>query len=312
MATQLPIDDFSTCLNETQDLYDKLWSSLRLTLKTSQKSLPERSSITAWERASNNYDKVSLTGELKFAEQPGGPIFHFSLKPMKVERSYRLARKFGGDRFCIVGMPGISCGNLPGHLKPDHFAVRDSLVKRLVDTDLCFLGRIWRAFYLKPDSKKPHRGKQSSFNEIKYRIYFFARDGHDFTNQPSTGEKDPRRSSHAPMSIETLIDWFMPAKNNQGQTCLKFFSRLALGVSSTTPTLEFHSNEIIKTRDARAGFPEVRRLNLQRIGERLPKGSNLEDCVMNDVRSVRNSKPLKDLIKSGLRSDLTGRCRSDS
>ncbi|MCJ1464994.1 hypothetical protein MMC07_003609 [Pseudocyphellaria aurata] len=282
MATQLPIDVFSTCLNEIEDVYEKLWSSLSFTVKSRQKSLPEKSSITAWERASNNYERVSLTGELKFAEKPGGPVFHFNLKPMKIERSYRLARKFGGDRFCIVGMPGISCGNLPGYLKPDHFAVRESIVQRLVDTDLYFLGRIWRAFYLKPDSKKPHRGKQSSFNEIKYRVYFFARDGHDFRNQPSTGETDPRRSSHAPMSIETLVDWFMPAKNNQGQTCLKFFSRLALGVSSTTPTLEFSPNEIIKTHDARAEFAEVRRLNLQRISEKLPKSWNLEDCVMND------------------------------
>lgn len=253
-------------------------------MKAHNKSLPERSSLTAWESASNNYDGVSLTGNLKYADQPGAPIFEFELKAMKMEKSYRLARKFGGDRFCVVSIPGLSCESLPGYLKPNHTAVRESIVKRLVDTELCFLGRIWRAFYLKPDARKPRRGKQNSFNETKFRIYFFAIDGHDFRTQPLTGEVDPRRNVHAPISIEKLVDWFMPAKNNPGQTCLKFFTRLALGVSNNIPTVVFYSHEIIRTRDARARNPEVRRV---RENGKLPNVSNSENHIMNDVSFVR-------------------------
>lgn len=253
-------------------------------MKAHDKSLPERCSLMAWERASNHYDGVSLTGDLKYTDQPGAPIFEFELKAMKVEKSYRLARKFGGDRFCVVSMPGVSYENLPGHLKSNHAAVRERIVKRLVDTELCFLGRIWRAFYLKPDAKKPRRGKQNGFNESKFRLYYFAIDGHDFRTPSLTGEVDPRGNDHAPISIEKLVDWFMPAKNNLGQTCLKFFTRLALGVSNNTPTVVFYPNEIIRTRDARARNPEVRRVKkLPNVESPVIPGNP----VMNDVSFVR-------------------------
>lgn len=253
-------------------------------MEAHEKSLPERSSLTAWERASSNYDGVSLEANLKYAEQPGGPIFEFGLKAMKVTKSYRLARKFGGDRFCIVDMPGVAREYLPGHLRPSHEAVRESIVNGVVDTDFCFLGRIWRAFYLKTaDTKRIRRGKTNIPNETKFRVYLFATDGHDFTSQPSTGEVDPRMNVHVPMSIEKLVDWFMPAKNNAGQTSLKFFTRLALGVSPTTPTVLFRSNEIIKTRDARANNPGVRRVTED---GKLPKASDPENSIMNDVSSV--------------------------
>lgn len=282
LATKLPLDVFSTCLNQAHEVYDTLWGSLRSIVSAHKKSLPEKSSLTAWERALDRYDGVSLTGELRYAEQPGGPIFDFGLKALKVEKSYRLARKFGGDRFCILGLPGISSEHLPGYLRPKQSAVQENISKLLVDTDFCFLGRIWRAFYLKPDPKKTRRGKQSSFNETKFRIYFFAQDGHDFGSQPLTGEADPR-TVHAPVSISHLIDWFMPAKNNPRQTCLKFFTRLALGVSTTTPTLIFHPNEIIRTLDARADNPEVRRVNPEREGGKSSKVSDPKAPVMNDV-----------------------------
>lgn len=284
MATKLPLDVFSTCLNKTHEAYDKLWSSLRSIVKAHEKSLPERSSLKAWERASISYDGVSLGAHLKYAEQPGGPIFEFGLKAMKVEKSYRLARKFGGDRFCIADMPGVAYEYLPGHLRPNHDAVRESIINRLADMDFSFLGRIWRAFYLKADVKRIRRGKKSIPSETKFRVYLFATDGHDFTRQPSTGEVDPRMNVHVPMSIEKLVDWLMPAKNNAGQTSLKFFTRLALGVSPTTPTVLFHSNEIIKTRDARANNPGVRRVTED---GKLPKASDPENSIMNDVSSVR-------------------------
>ena len=282
LATKLPLDVFTSCLNQPYEIYDTLWISLRSIVSAHQKSLPEKSSLTAWERATDHYGGVSLTGDFKYAEKPGGPILDFSLRALKVEKSYRFARKFGGDRFCILGLPGISTENLPGYLKSKQPAVQENIDKLLVDTNFCFLGRIWRAFYLKPDAKKTRRGKQSSLNETKFRIYFFAEDGQDFGSQPLTGEADPR-TVHAPLSISQLIDWFMPAKNNPRQTSLKFFTRLALGVSTTTPTLIFHPNEIIRTLDARADNPGVRRVNPEREGGTSSKVSDPKVPVMNDV-----------------------------
>ena len=231
MHSKLPMNEFSTCLDQSLDDYQTLWSSLGLIVKAHKKSLPEISSKSAWERAIKNHDCVQFTGDLKFSERSGGSIFEFSLKPMKTEKSYRLARKFGGDRFCIVGMPGITNDYLPGHLKPNHAAVYESITNRLGDTPITFLGRTWRAFYTKPEaSKKTRRGNQSSFNETKHRIYFFACDGHDFRRTPRIGESDPRKIDRAPLSVEELLNWFMPFQCNQYQTCLKLFARLGLGL----------------------------------------------------------------------------------
>lgn len=229
--SKLPMTDFSTCLDQIIDDYRELWSSLGSLVKRHAKSLPERSSDSAWNRATRNYDCVSLTGDLKFAEQAGGTIFDFSLKPMKVEKSYRLARNFGGDRFCVLGMPGITNEYLPGYLRGNHIAVYESITNRLGDTCLNLLGRVWRAFYSKPEpSKKTRRGNQTSLNETKHRLYFFACDGHDFKRDRPRGEIDPRKAQRFPISVDKFLDWFMPFERNRDQPCLKLFARLSLGL----------------------------------------------------------------------------------
>lgn len=232
MISKLPMEDFSTCLKSNFDDYDILWSTLIGIVRDSSKILPERSSVRAWQRASTNYDGVFLSGDLRFSERQGRPFFEFALKPMKIEKSYRFARKFGGDRFCVIGIPAISSEYLPCFLKDRHILFRDGIINQLVDTDFHFSGRIWRAFYLKPENvRKIRRGNQTS-SDIKYRIYFFARDGYDFVREPKVGEADPRAHEHSPISIGDLIDWFMPASENSSQTCLKFYARLALGLTS--------------------------------------------------------------------------------
>lgn len=232
MISKLPMDAFSTCLKSNFDDYDTLWSALIAIVSDSDKIFLERSSVKAWQRASTNYDGVFLSGDLRFSERQGGPFFEFALKPMKIEKSYRFARKFGGDRFCVVGIPAISSEYLPSFLKNRHIPFRDGIINRLVDTDFHFSGRIWRAFYLKSENvRKIRRGNQTS-SDIKYRIYFFARDGYDFVREPKVGEADPRSHEHSPISIGNLIDWFMPVSRNLSQTCLKFYARLALGWTS--------------------------------------------------------------------------------
>lgn len=229
MISKLPIDVFIDCLTRKFDDYDKLWSSMITIIRDFGQILPEKSSLKAWQRASTTYDGVFLSGDLRFSERQGGPFFEFALKPMKIEKSYRFARRFGGDRFCVIGIPAISSEYLPCFLKDRHIAFRDGIISRLVDTDFHFAGRIWRAFYLKPENvRKIRRGNQTS-SDIKYRIYFFARDGYDFVRGPKAGEVDPRAHEHSPVSIGELIEWFMPANRNLSQTCLKFYARLALG-----------------------------------------------------------------------------------
>jgi hypothetical protein len=229
MSCNLPSDLFSCCLTHHIDEYEKLWSSLGSIATAHNAILPEKSSLRAWEMAQNSFENVSLTGDLKFPDHASSSIFQLSFKPLKMEQSYRLARKFGGDRFCIIGIPGIE--KLPPYLKTNSATMRARVVNLLTHTDLVFLGRRWRAFYLKPDfTKKTRRGPQSYFNDTKYRVYLFARDGDGFSGEGADPEQAVGTHNRPAMKMEEMLDWFMPFKNNLMQPCLKFFARLALGL----------------------------------------------------------------------------------
>ena len=146
MISKLPMDFFKDCLESNFNDYDTVWSSLIAIVRDSGQALPERSSLKAWQRASTNYDGLFLSGDLRFSEQQGGPFFEFALKLMKIEKSYRFAQRFGAERFCVIGIPGISSEYLPYFLKDRQLPCRDGTINRLVDTDFHFSGRIWRAF----------------------------------------------------------------------------------------------------------------------------------------------------------------------
>lgn len=195
----------------------------------------KKSSPIAWERAQQTFEGVAISGKLVFREQLGGPLFDFKLNPLRLESSYRLSRKYGGDRFCIITIPGLGPESLPAHLKPDHAAVRDRIITWLVDTEHYFLGRKWRVFYTRPDSAKRRVKSHSTWNDAKYRIYFFAEDGVGFRQRDHRGEQDPRQSSHVHVTVAQLIEWFMPLNMNLNQPSLKLFTRLKQG---KTPILQ--------------------------------------------------------------------------
>ena len=195
--------------------------------------LLERSSLVAWQKADEKFERVSLSGKLKFSDATSGPVFDLALSPLKMESSYRLARKFGHDRFFVVGIPSIEPNDLPPCLKPNKptaIAIRDAIIKWLVECPHSFLGRTWRAFYVKPESgKKSQKGVKNKADDIRFRVYLFAEDGTGFVREAIRGELDPRACSHLPMRVKNMVEWFMPSRNNQSQLALKFFSRLALG-----------------------------------------------------------------------------------
>lgn len=229
LSCKLPVATFSGCISEKIDEYEKLWSSIAAVAKTQNALLPEKCSLRAWEKAQKSFDDVSLTGDWKFQDHAHSSVFQFSLKPLKVALSYRLARKFGSDRFCIVGMPGLE--RFPPYFKIDPAIVRARIVNLLSHTEICFLGRRWRAFYLKSDPPKKTRSASTmSFNDIKYRVYFFARDGDNFQREGLEPVQNGANHIRSKMELVEMLNWFMPFKNNLNQPCLKFFARLALGL----------------------------------------------------------------------------------
>ena len=225
---KLDLSNFLISFNSTFESYDSLWSSLTSIAKAHGAHIPERSSLAAWDRAGLKFEGVALTGKLKFLDQQKGPCLEFHLNPLKLEPSYRLSRRFGGDRFCVLGIPGLGPESLPSYLKKYHVSARDAITNWLVSTHHKVLGRTWRAFYTKPDASKK-KGIRNSMTDSRYRIYFFAEDGVGFRDGGRPGEVDPRFPDRPRTTVEQMLEWFMPFKANLDQPSLKFFARLALG-----------------------------------------------------------------------------------
>ena len=191
--------------------------------------MPEKSRVRAWEKAETESQYVVYSGDLSFSGKIGRPIFDFRLKPMTTEKSNRLTRKFGGDRFFILGIPGLTAKELPFILRRDAARVRDGLISWLLETDHQFLGRTWRAFLVKRPQKSRKKNISSS-NAVKHRIFLFAVDGCAFRRRSlrSFLNIDLRKWQFA-ITIQELLEWFMPMKLNMDQSCLKLFARLNLG-----------------------------------------------------------------------------------
>jgi len=277
----IPKTCFIGCLEKSQE-YSSLWASLSTLAEKFSATLPERSNSRAWEKAVGDFRDVSLSGELKYSDKAGGPLFNFELRPLKLDASYRLARKYGGDRVFTVSLPGLDSDDLPRYLRDCSNMVRDKIVKWIVYQDHYFLGRRWRAFYVKPEPRKNRdRRLPKTLSEPKFRIFMFAEDGDEFRKRKGRDEIDTRSPVHTPVTICDMINWFMPAAHNRDKRCLQFFSRLALAVSSTVPTVVFKPEEIIKSDDALAVDPRERRLDDK---QRQPLGGEIksESAVMND------------------------------
>ena len=310
-ACDMPFTAFTELFQQSTDDYERLWMSLTAIAKEHKRNMPERSRPAAWKKAATDFSCVGLSGDLKFSSRPGQPLFDFKLKPLQVQSSYRLSRKYGGDRFCVITMPAIEPNDLPTYLKDFHSAFRLALITWLGDTDHFFLGRTWRAFYCKPESGKKSEGRgQKLLAKTGFRIFFFAVDGKGFQQGLPRGELDPRKLNHITTTLPKMISWFMPAKENQKQPCLKSFARLALAVSSTRPTIVFTPTEIIRSDDAYADTPAPRRLNLKRSDEKkkhLHPVDSRGRKVMNDG-CARISKAAAKGIAEELHLDTVPSC----
>ena len=209
--------------------YAYLWSTLT-SVNTGEHVKPEKSNAEAWAKAEEEPHHVVFAGDLKFTNDPGRPIFQLQLKPLKKDRSYRLARKFGGDRFFVLGIPGLTERDLPAHLRKFSEHARNTIISWLLESDHHFLGRHWRAFFVKPQPLPKNR--KANPNDIRYRIYLFAVDGQDFQHRSNLVEakRNSRQEyKHITMTVQELLQWLIPFEMNTDQSCLKLFARITLG-----------------------------------------------------------------------------------
>ncbi|KAH0545314.1 hypothetical protein FGG08_000613 [Glutinoglossum americanum] len=230
----IPMNELAAKFPSIPGEYSEMWSWFRRTTQLQGKNLPEPSSNKAWESAGKHFDNVTLTGDLLFnhlKENPlpkDGPIFSFRLKPLKLESSCRLFRRLGNDRFIVISLPRML--SLPAHWKVDRAGFQEGVINWLVKGSHEFLGREWKAFYLKMKRGKPNLGAERDTSAAdKWLVYFFAVDGCDFdegTKPPKKGEAVGR---HSRMTLSEMLEWFMPFEPNKDKTCCKAFARLALG-----------------------------------------------------------------------------------
>ena len=235
----------------------------------------EKSQLRAWETAGGTFDCVSLKAELHYTKSAKGPFFRLTLHPLALDDSYRLARRYGFDRFIVLQVPSLGSEDLPSYVPCDGEQVREAIIEWLVSESHFLLGREWRAFYLKPRQGRKISTKDASKSE--WRAYMFAIDGHSFQPPGCPSE------FHERLSVWDLVNWFMPFHLNTSASALKLFSRLQLAVSSTTPTIVFSLNQIVRCDDAISDASMPRRLSAQRHNEKLA-GTELKSHgkVMSD------------------------------
>ena len=282
-ASGVALQEFCTIFKGQYNEYNVFWSEMSDLVKQHKSVMPERSQTATWERAGTNFEEVALSGKVTFSASQDTPLFKFQLNPLKRDRGYRLARKFGSDRFLIVSFPLIRQDKLPTVLKNHFVEARLGIIQWLVRETHQLLGRQWRAFLVKPSekSKKARTDNTIDAQDVRFNVFMFATDGEGFHSANHTGELDPRKTAHKAMEIWSLLNWFMPIEDNKEQPALKLFSRLNLAVSGTYKTVEFEASEVVATSDSYASNPHHRSLEDDKKISSRPAGI-LSGKVMND------------------------------
>ncbi len=212
------------------------------------KTLPERPSTEAWEAALGDFSTrgnvVVLSLSLDFSGLCDGPLFHVRMHPVTLQQGYRLARRFGADRFLEVTMPSPHTErNRPSIMKEDGHG---KIARWLTDRPHDFLGCRWAPFFVRDAGyKKPptefRLGPESEKAFFKDRITFFAESGFGFRPLPD-GVPYPLPSEKPDQKyickVDTMLEWLLQPAENAEQPHLKLFTRIQLGKSSRQKPIE--------------------------------------------------------------------------
>ncbi|KAL5394363.1 hypothetical protein PMIN06_004228 [Paraphaeosphaeria minitans] len=240
---------------------------------------------SAWKRDFEGYTfKARIDcNDLGYKISPS-PVFKMSILPIQAERSCRLQRKFGSDRYLYVNVPAFGVDS--ARYTQSDWKNIELQFRLWCNRDHSFLGRTWRVFHLEPRMKKKGRITDDLSAQ---RIVLFATEGIGIEKPTITG---------------SMIDWFFPFEKNMDQAYPKAFARLDLGLSRTIPTLAFKPHQVIYVKDILADdTPEDTSYNDDTIGpwpRHYPKGAVMNDgcslisvgaaqVIWQEVRKITNS-----------------------
>ena len=212
------------------------------------KTFPERPSTEAWEAALGDFSTrgnvAVLSLSLDLSGRSGGPLFHVRMNPVTLQQGYRLARRFGADRFLEVTMPSLhTARDLPPSMKEDG---PGQIAKWLTDGPHDFLGCRWAPFFLRDAGyKKPptefRLGPESEKAVFKDRVTFFAESGFGFRPLPD-GVPYPVPSEKLDQKyicrVDTMLEWLLQPAENAEQPHLKLFTRIQLGKNPPQKSIE--------------------------------------------------------------------------
>ena len=149
-------------------------------------------------------------------------MYNFTMFPLKMERSYRLQRRFGADRFMEITVSRTDMQD------PEQFA------KWIVGSIHYFLGRHWIPFFVK-DATERRANISSSSDEQKTRVdqkvrlYFLAAFGDEFRgNGKVTYESRDKFKPQPNITTSEFLRWALDVEDNSQQTVCKLFSRISL------------------------------------------------------------------------------------
>ncbi|KAF2461982.1 RNA dependent RNA polymerase-domain-containing protein, partial [Lineolata rhizophorae] len=220
------------------DDFEQFWDSAS---KHGLKLPPNRNS-KMWAAATkeNGFENISLKASTSFNHTNIGALFTLKLEPMTWERPSRFQRRFGHDRFLFVEFPNID--NLPTHIKEQRGNIREGF-RRWLSEPKTFLGRTWESIMIVDVKRRETRNESAA----GHRVTLFATRGYELE----------------PISLEEVINWFIPLKKNLQQPFCKAFARLELGFSRATPTYVFKPSQIREVDDI--------------LGDETPEASEYDD-----------------------------------
>ncbi|KUI72631.1 putative RNA-dependent RNA polymerase SHL2 [Cytospora mali] len=232
---------------ESWNNQNTLWDVLKMHPSFRGKRLPIKSDPLAWrDGLYHNFESdggaaVLLTATMHATKTRVGPAMKLELHPLKRELGSRLFRRFGSDRFLEIRIPSVDSW------LPDGEAV---VASWLATQSHPFIGRQWSAFFIRDRSEKSldpnaKEGPEAKviFNE---RVLFFAESGKDLKARPLR-YIPPKRECKVVRSAcarNRMLDWLLSFEMNSKESYLKLFSRIALGLSKTSPVLVLEKHQI--------------------------------------------------------------------
>jgi len=174
-----------------------------------------------------------MTGSIEFNTSPNRPPFSMSLNAVSHQSSNRFWRKYGSDRFLTVRLPSPPNANHQPHemlyerkvfcKTPQKF--HEALVQFLMQERIELVGRVWRLFYVRD-------GKDKKFKTSPFQAILFAVRGEGIKPEDEC-------------EVEELLNWHIPlVPKNMNSTVPKLWSRVSLGLTKTSATVVFTTDQI--------------------------------------------------------------------